>query len=148
MTPDAQHCLERLEWHADRLSNLIQLLGGETFVSGRDDDVAREFYRAIRSALKDEYEAGKAKGATLSKPEQAWLQPTLFDSHAALTVPPNGPAGRDLFTGALKACGTIDRAIRRLELREGRSPVTDDRYVRRDATRWTRTLCSRRSESN
>ena len=47
MTPDEQHCLERLEWHADRLSNLLQLLGGATFVSGRNaegDEMGRIVY--------------------------------------------------------------------------------------------------------
>ena len=108
MTPDEQHCLERLEWHADRLSKLLQFLGGATFVSGRDDDVAREFYRSIRSSLKDEYDVGESKGSTLS-------QPALSEAITALVASSNGPIGRDLFEGVLNAHNTLHEA--RLELK-------------------------------
>jgi hypothetical protein len=31
MTPDEQHCVERLEWHEDRLSKLLQLPGSDSY---------------------------------------------------------------------------------------------------------------------
>ena len=83
MTPDEQHGVGRLEWHEDRLSKLLQLLGGAKFVVGRDDDVLRGFYREIKRDLKDEYEAGKTKAAALLQPERVWLQP-----------PPQGASNR------------------------------------------------------
>ena len=115
MTPDEQHCLERLGWHTDRLSKLLQFLGGATFVSGRDDDVAREFYRSIRSALRDEYAAGESKGSALSQPERVHMQPALSEAITALVASSNGPIGRDLFEGVLNAHNTLYEA--QLELK-------------------------------
>ena len=78
MTPDEQHCIERLEWHQDRLSKLLQLLGGAKFVPGRDDDVTRGFCGEIKRGLKDEYEEGAAEGVALSTPEFGYTRPSLM----------------------------------------------------------------------
>ena len=117
MTPDEQHCLECLEWHTDRLSKLLQLLGGAKFVAGRDDDVLRDYYREIKRDLKDEYEAGEAKGSTLSKPERVWLQPPLSDAYTALVASSNRRIGRDLFEGVLKAHGKVHDGLVELKQR-------------------------------
>ena len=118
MTPDEQHCVERLRWHEDRLSKLLQILGGATFVARRDDDMFRGFYREIKRDLKDEYAAGEAKGVALSKPERVWLQPPLSEAHTALVASPNGrPIGRQLLDGVLEAHGKVHDGLVELKRR-------------------------------
>ncbi len=88
MTPDERHCVECLRWHEDRLSKLLQILGGAKFVARRDDDMFRGFYREIKRDLKDECAAGAAKGVAQSQPERVWLQQPLSEAHTALVASP------------------------------------------------------------
>ena len=83
MTPDERPCVECLRWHEDRLSKLLQILGGAKFVARRDDDMFRGFYREIKRDLKDECAAGTAKGVAQSQPERVWLQQPLSEAHTA-----------------------------------------------------------------
>ena len=117
MTPDEQYCVERLRWHEDRLSKLLQILGVATFVARRDDDMFRGFYREIKRDLKDEYAAGAAKGVALSQPERVWLQPPLSEAHTALVASPNGRIGRQLLDGVLEAHGKVHDGLVELKRR-------------------------------
>ena len=112
---DEQHCLERLEWHADQLSKLLQVLGGANFVAGRDDEVVTTFYGAVKVGLKEEADACHAQGAALSKAEAIWLNTTVYNAYTALQASATGPVEREMYGEVVKAHQTIHRAL--VELR-------------------------------
>ena len=115
MTPDERHCLERLEWHANELSKLLQVLGGAHFVAGRDDAVVATFYGTVKRGLKDDADACHAQGPALSKAEAIWLQTTVYSAYTALQASSTGPVGPDTYRGAVKAHQIVHTAL--VELR-------------------------------
>lgn len=117
MTLDERHCLERLAWHADQLSKLLQVLGGSNFVAGRDDDVVATFYGAVKTGLKEEADTCGAQGAALSKAEALWLQPIVYNAYTALQASATGPIGRESYGEVVKAHRTIHAALVELKRR-------------------------------
>lgn len=117
VTPDEQHCLKRLEWHADQLSKLLQVLGGANFVAGRDDEVVATFYGAVKTGLKEEADTCGAQGAALSKAEAIWLQPIVYNAYTALQASATGPVERELYGEVVKAHQTIHAALVELKWR-------------------------------
>ena len=117
MTTDERHCLDRLEWHADQLNKLLQVLGGANCRPGRDDEVVGTFYGAVKRGLKDEADACAAKGAASSKPVAIWLRPTVTDAYVALQASSNGPIGQEVYQDVVKAYQTIDAARFELQRR-------------------------------
>ena len=108
---DEQHCLERLEWHADQLSKLLQVLGGSNFVAGRDDEVVATFYGAVKVGLKQEADRCGAQGATLSKAEAIWLNTTVYSAYTALQASATGPIGREMYQEVVKAHQIVHRVL-------------------------------------
>ena len=122
MTPDEGHCLQRLEFHANQLSKLLQIMGGANFVAGRDDEVVGTFYGSVKRGLKDEADACVDK--TASKPVAIWLQPAVTDGYVALQASSKGRIGREVYQQVVTAHKTVHDALidlqRRLE-HEGRA---------------------------
>ena len=116
MPNDEQHCRDRLEWHADRLSKLLQLLGGRRFVSGRDDEMVQEPNRSIRAAVRVDYERNEQKWS-VRKPEQAHVQLALSDAITALQRSPSDPVGPELFDAVVKAHTAITEQLTALKRR-------------------------------
>ena len=117
MTPDEQHCLDRLAWHADQLSKLLQVLGGANFVAGRDDEVVADFYGTVKVGLKQEADRCHAQGSALSKAEAIWLNTTVYNAYTALQASATGPVERELYGQVVKAHQTIHAALVELKRR-------------------------------
>ena len=123
VAPDERHCLQRLEWRADHLSKLLQIMGGANFVAGRDDEVVGTFYGSVKRGLKDEADACEAKGAASSKPVAIWLRPAVTDAYVTLQASSSGPIGRQMYREVVKAQGVIHDGFVELKRRsehEGR----------------------------
>ena len=111
MTDDERRGLDRLTHHADRLDQLIRLLGDPVgVVRGREntDDLAAALYQEIRFALRQDYDAGE-KGH-LAKAERAYVQPALYGAYAELS---GGSALRPqkMLSEAKKAHRVVERAL-------------------------------------
>ncbi len=83
---DEQRGLDCLTQHAERLEQLIRVLGSSgRVVRTREDtkDLARALYQEIPLALRQDYNDGEQR--ELSKPEVAYVQPALYGTYAELS---------------------------------------------------------------
>ena len=117
MTDDERRGLDRLTHHADRLDQVIRLLGDPIRVIRTRgdiiDDLAHALYREIRLELRQDYDAGEQR--KLSKAERVYVQPALYGAYAEL----NGgsvPRPQRMLNEAEKAYGVIHGAL--VECRE------------------------------
>ncbi len=86
MTDAEQRGLDCLTHHADRLDQLIRLLGDPVrVIRTREgtEDLARAVYQEIRLALRQDYNDGEQR--ELSKAEVAYVQPALYGTYAELS---------------------------------------------------------------
>ena len=116
-----QHCLERLERYESRLDKLFQLLRRSGRVVGRDDDLTRELYRAIKTDLKDEaHRSDTARGeAELTDAERVWCQTAVVQAYAELPAPTTASLDRKLLANVGQARGTIRHALVQLRAHLG-----------------------------
>ncbi len=111
MTDAEQRGLDCLTHHADRLDQLIQLLGDPVrVVRTREDteDLARALYQKIRLALRQDYDAGTQR--ELSKSEVAYELPALYGAYAELSGG-SGLSRQRMLNEAEKAYGVIHGAV-------------------------------------
>ena len=84
MTDDERRGLDRLTQHADRLDQVIRLLGDPVRVIRTRgdiiDDLAHALYQEIRLELRQDYDAGEKD--QLSEAEVAYVQPALYGAYA------------------------------------------------------------------
>ena len=118
---DEQDCLERLEHHESRLDKLFQLLGRSGRVVGRDDDLTRELYRAIRTDLKheahlDDTERGEA---ALTNAKRIWCQNAVVRAYAELPAPTTASLDRKLLASVGRARGMMRQAVEQLRAHLG-----------------------------
>ncbi len=120
MTDNERHGLDRLTQHADRLDQVIRLLGDPVRVIRTRgdiiDDLAHALYQEIRLELRQDYDAGE-KGQ-LSKAERAYVQPALYGAYAEL----NGgsvPRPQRMLNEAKRAHRVLGWALQELRERIG-----------------------------
>ncbi len=122
---DEHYCLERLEYHEKRLTQLLDAIPWGVRMVSQDEDLTRALFCSVQEELKREFKAAdSSRGqAALTDAERRWYYPHLHQvSTYWQSSSTNAGLDEKLYSEVYKAHTTIFHALGELRRHLGITP--------------------------